>query len=142
MRPVVRLTASILQVREVPAGTRVGYNGTWTARRDSRLATVGIGYADGWLRALSVTDARLASGSEGGMALCGEVPCPLAGRVSMDLAIFDLTDADPTQAVRGGRLTLIGPGLDIDEVARRAGTNGYEILTSLGRRHARGEIGA
>ena len=125
MRPTVRLRARILQTRDVPAGGTVGYNGQWTAPRASRIATVSVGYADGFLRSLS----NAAVGHFDG------APVPLVGRVSMDLSTFDVTDA-PSATV-GSWLELIGPGNDVDEVAARAGTNGYEILTSLGRRYGR-----
>ncbi len=125
MRAAVRLRARILHIRDVPAGEGVGYNATWKAARPSRIGTVSVGYADGFLRSLSgraqaVFDGRLV---------------PLVGRVSMDLCTFDLTDA-PGAAV-GDWLELIGPGMPVDEVGSRAGTNGYEILTSLGRRYGR-----
>ncbi len=126
MRQVVRLDAPVLQVREIPAGAPVGYGAAWTAERQSRVATVAVGYADGYLRSLSgraVADFR-------GRAV------PLIGRVSMDLTTFDVTDL-PEIAV-GDRLTLIGgTGCSPDEVAARAGTIGYEVLTSLGARYAR-----
>ena len=125
MRPVVRLRARVLQVRDVPAGATVGYNGAWRARRPSRIAAVGVGYADGWLRSLS----------NRGFACFDGVPVPLVGRVSMDLSTFDVTAAPGVQA--GSWLDLIGPGVTVDDVAAAAGTNGYEILTSLGPRYRR-----
>ena len=125
MRPVVRLRARILQVRDVPSGETVGYNGLWTAPRPSRIATVSAGYADGFLRSLGNRAAACFDGR----------PVPLVGRVSMDLTTFDVTD-EPG-ATPGTWLDLIGPGMDADAVATRAGTNGYEVLTSLGPRYAR-----
>jgi len=125
MRPAVRLRAQILQVRGIPAGAGVGYNATWTARRPSRIATVPVGYADGYPRSLTNRAEACFDGA----------PVPLVGRVSMDLATFDVTDLP---AVRPGAwLDLIGPGMPVDEVARRAGTNAYEILTQLGPRYRR-----
>ena len=123
-RPVARLRARVLQVREIEAGERVGYNGTWTAARASRIATVSVGYADGYLRALS----------NRAVAFFDAKPVPLVGRVSMDLATFDTTDLPHLQA--GNWLDLIGPG-GVDALAEQAGTNGYEILTSLGTRYPR-----
>ncbi len=79
MRPVVALEAPILQVRTIEAGEPVGYNAAWTAKRRSRIATLSIGYADGWLRSLSAPD-----GHAGAVALLDGVRCPLVGRVSMD----------------------------------------------------------
>ncbi len=125
MRDAVRLTARVLAVRDIPAGATVGYNATWRAARPSRIATVGIGYADGWLRSLS----------NRGTAYFDDTPVPLVGRVSMDLTTFDVTDC-PNVAF-GTRLEFIGPHQSLDVVAALAGTNGYEILTSLGRRYHR-----
>jgi len=130
MRATVRLRARILQVRDVPPGGRVGYNGVWTAQRPSRIATVSVGYADGYPRVLTNHAA----------ACFDEQAVPLVGRVSMDLSTFDITDAPG--AVMGSWLDLIGPGMPVDEVARRAGTNGYEILTQLGARYRRVYLGA
>jgi alanine racemase len=129
MRPVLRLTARILQIRTIEPGETVGYNATWTARRRSRIATVAAGYADGLLRALSNT----------GTACFDGHPVPLVGRVSMDLATFDVTDHPAAQP--GDRLELIGGAHDADALAAEAGTNGYEILTSLGRRYHRRYLG-
>lgn len=136
MRPVVGLTSRILQLRDVRAGTQVGYNGRWTAKRDSRLATICLGYADGYPRNASGTDA-----SPGGSAIVGGVVCPFVGTVSMDLVIIDVTDLPATSVKRGEPVTLIGGPLDLDTVGAGAKTIGYEILTSLGRRHARRYVG-
>jgi alanine racemase len=125
MRPVVRLRARVLQVRDVPPGEGVGYNGIWTAQQPSRIATVSVGYADGFHRALSSR----------ATAYFDDQPVPLVGRVSMDLSTFDVTAIPRLQP--GDWLDLIGPHGDADAVAAAAGTNGYEILTSLGRRYPR-----
>lgn len=125
MRLPVRLTARILAVRDVAPGESVGYNATWRATRPSRIATVGIGYADGWHRRLSGR----------GRALFDGTPVPLVGRVSMDLTTFDVTDCPSAQP--GSWLELLGPAQTPDAVAAAAGTNGYEVLTSLGRRFQR-----
>lgn len=130
MRPVLRLTARVLQVRDIPAGDPVGYNAMWTARRPTRVATVSAGYADGYHRAL--TNRAWAAFTQPGFDVAR---LPLIGRVSMDLATFDATGhAGITQ---GSELELIGPAIPPDEVADWAGTNGYEILTSLKPRGAR-----
>jgi alanine racemase len=125
MRTTVRLIARVLQVREIAAGETVGYNATWRAARTSRIGTVGIGYADGWLR----------SQSGRGEAYFDGRPVPLVGRVSMDLTTYDLTDRP--EIGPGTWLELIGPSMPPDRVAEAAATNGYEILTSLGSRCAR-----
>jgi alanine racemase len=121
----VRLTARVLSVRDVQPGESVGYNATWRAARPSRIATVGIGYADGWHRALSGR----------GRAFFDGTPVPLVGRISMDLTTFDVTGHPAVQP--GGWLELLGPAQTPDDVAIAAGTNGYEVLTSLGRRFHR-----
>jgi alanine racemase len=125
MRPVIRLTARVLAVRDVLPGHGVGYNATWRASRPSRVATAAIGYADGLPRALS----------NRGKAFFDGRALPLVGRVSMDLTTFDMTD-QPDLAP-GDWLEIIGPHQSVDDIADQCGTNGYEILTSLGRRFAR-----
>ncbi len=130
MQPVLRLRARVLQVRHIPAGETVGYNGTWRATRPSRIATVGVGYADGWHRSRSGRGAAIFDGG----------PVPLVGRVSMDLTTYDVTDRPAIGA--GDWLDLIGPAVPVGTVARDAGTNGYEVLTNLGRRFARVYRGA
>ncbi len=126
MRQVAKLEAPVLQLREIPAGATVGYGATWTAPRPSRIATVAAGYADGYLRSLSGQ----------AQAAFGDRPVPLVGRVSMDLITFDVTDLPEIR--QGDMITLIGgPGCSPDEVAVRAGTIGYEVLTTLGSRFHR-----
>ena len=129
MHPVVRLSARVLQVREVHPGETVGYNATWTATPSPlgprRIATTAIGYADGWHRSLS----------NRGTARFDGTTLPLVGRVSMDLTTFDVT-ARP-DITPGAMLELLGPEHGPDTVAEQAGTNGYEILTSLGQRITR-----
>ena len=127
MRIPFRLCARILQVRTISAGEGVGYNATWHAGRPSRIATLGIGYADGWRRSLP--------GPLPGawpMADFDAGPVPLVGRVSMDLTTCDVTDHPGLGP--GDWLELMGPRCPPDEVAAAAGTNAYEILTGLGRR--------
>ncbi len=130
MRPVVRLDATILQVRSVPAGETVGYGGRQTTRRPTRLAIVSVGYADGFHRIASSADA-----APGARGMLKGVSVPLFGRISMDLAAIDVTDV--ADAARGDVIELIGPNVTIQEVGARMGTIDYEVLTSLGRRYAR-----
>lgn len=125
MRAAVRLSARVLQVRTVQAGEAVGYNSAWRAARESRIATVAVGYADGWPRSLASR----------GHAVFDGAPIPLVGRVSMDLTTYDVTDQPAIGP--GAWLDLIGPGRSVDDVAADAGTNGYEILTRLGARYHR-----
>ena len=125
MHQVLRLTIPVLQVRKVPAGATVGYGATWTAPRDSRIATIAVGYADGYLRALSGQ----------GLAIAAGRPVQLVGRISMDLTTLDVTDVP--ELAQGDRVELIGPQQTPDAVAALAGTIGYEVLTSLGARYHR-----
>lgn len=132
MQPVVDLKARIVQVRNVERGETVGYGGTWTARRPTKLAIIASGYADGYFRAASAND-----GTRGAEVIIAGKRCPVAGRVSMDLTAIDITDLPPNAARRGHMVTLLGEGITVDELAHHFGTIGYEVLTSLGRRYAR-----
>ncbi len=132
MLPVVDLKARIVQIRSIERGDTVGYGGTWTARRPTRLAIIATGYADGYFRAASAND-----GTRGAEVIVAGKRCPIAGRVSMDLIAVDITDLPPHAARRGHMATLIGEGITVDELAHHFGTISYEVLTSLGRRFAR-----
>jgi alanine racemase len=132
MRAVVKLEGRIVQVRAVAQGDTVGYSATWTATRPTRLAIVSIGYADGFLRAASARDSK-----PGAEAIVAGQRRPLAGRVSMDLIAIDVTDLPADAARRGDLVTLLGQDIGVDDLAQRAGTIGYEVLTSLGRRYRR-----
>jgi alanine racemase len=132
MQPVVELKARIVQIRNIERGDTVGYGGTWTARRPTRLAIVSAGYADGYFRAASAND-----GTRGAEVIVAGRRCPIAGRVSMDLIAVDITDLPPIGARRGHMVTLLGEGITVDELAHHFGTIGYEVLTSLGPRYAR-----
>jgi alanine racemase len=131
MQPVVTLEARVVQLRSVAQGATVGYSATWTAKRPTRLAIVSVGYADGFLRAASASDAR-----PGAEAIVAGQRCPMAGRVSMDLIAIDVTDVGRPPS-RGDRVGLLGGEIGVDDLAARAGTIGYEVLTSLGRRYRR-----
>ena len=132
MQPVVEVKARIVQLRNIEKGEAVGYGGTWTARRPTRLAIVSAGYADGYFRAGSSND-----GTRGAEVVVAGKRCPIAGRISMDLTAIDVTDLDKNAARRGNMVTLIGEGITVDELAHHFGTIGYEVLTSLGSRYAR-----
>ena len=121
--PVVRLSLPVIQTHEVNAGETVGYSQGWMADLPTITATVSGGYADGLLRTLS-NKATLWD---------GDVPCPLIGRVSMDLITVDITHLPQVPDY----LDIIGPYQGIDQLAEVAGTIGYEILTSLGPRYRR-----
>jgi len=132
MQPVVDLKARIVRIRNVERGDSVGYGGTWTARRPTRLAIVSAGYADGYFRAAGSND-----GTRGAEVVVAGKRCPIAGRVSMDLIAVDITDLEKNAVRRGHMATLIGDGITVDELAHHFGTIGYEVLTSLGPRYAR-----
>ena len=132
MQPVVELKARIVQIRNVERGDTVGYGGTWTARRPTRIAIVSAGYADGYFRAASAND-----GTRGAEVVVAGKRCPIAGRISMDLTAVDITDLDKNAVRRGHMVTLIGEGITVDELAHHFGTIGYEVMTSLGKRYAR-----
>jgi alanine racemase len=127
MKNVVRLMAKVVQTREIAAGAHVGYSWRFRADRPTRIATVSVGYADGWLRSLSGRGAVLVDGRA----------APIAGRVSMDSITVDVTDLPPEAVKPGSLVELIGPDQSPDAVAALAGTIGYEVLTSLGNRYHR-----
>jgi alanine racemase len=118
---VVTLKSPILQIRNVGCGDSVGYGATWTADGDKTLATVGLGYADGFLRAAS----------NRGKGVVAGLKRPIVGRVSMDLIVMDITDV---KASVGDEIEFLGPNMPLAEVASSMGTIDYEILTRLGSR--------
>lgn len=132
MQPVVEIKARIVQIRDVERGDTVGYGGTWTARRPTRIAIISAGYADGYFRAASSND-----GTRGADVIIEGKRCPIAGRISMDLIAVDITDLPPKSVKRGHMATLLGDGITVDELAHHFGTIGYEVLTSLGKRYHR-----
>ncbi|MCF3594480.1 alanine racemase [Rhodobacteraceae bacterium LMO-12] len=125
--PVVRLELPVIQIRNIDPGESVGYSNSFIAKTPTRVATVASGYADGLLRTLSGT----------GTLHYGDTPCPILGRISMDLITVDISALNETPT----SLEIIGDAQRIDELARAAGTIGYEILTSLGPRYARRYFG-
>ena len=122
-KPVAHIALPVIQIREVEPGETVGYGNTWTATAPARIATVAAGYADGIHRAMGPKTSLYA----------GETPCPIRGRISMDLIGVDVThlDEDPKE------LSLLNHVQTVDVLADNAGTIGYEILTSLGARYRR-----
>jgi alanine racemase len=118
--PVVRLQAQVVATRTLRRGESVSYGATWRATRDTRVATLGLGYADGVLRSL---------GNKGLVELGGRV-VPILGRVTMDFVMVEAADA-----VSVGDVAVVFGGLvSLDEQARRAGTISYELLTAMGPR--------
>ena len=121
--PVVELALPVIQTREIAAGESVGYGNTFVADRKMRVATVSGGYADGITRALSGK----------GVLYAGDTPCPILGRVSMDLIGVDVTGLREVPKA----LHLLGTKQGVDDIADIAGTIGYEVLTQLGGRYTR-----
>ncbi len=138
MRAVAKAEARVLQIREAKQGQTVSYGGTLRLTRDSRLAIASVGYADGYHRSLSGSGIPLREmGNSGAHGFVNGHKVPIAGRVTMDLTIFDVTDL-PANAIRAGDyIELFGPNMPVDDVARAAGTIGYEVLTGLGLRYER-----
>jgi alanine racemase len=122
---VVKVRARIVLVREVAAGTTLGYGATYAATRTERWGTVGIGYGDGLPRALGNRGAALVRGHR----------VPIIGRISMDLTVVDITDLPGAEDAVGEIVTLIGSDgenrIPLEEAAGLAGTIGYEVLTGL-----------
>ncbi|MCE3289086.1 MAG: alr [Caulobacter sp.] len=132
LAPAVRLGAGVIQIRDVPAQTGVGYGHAYRSAEAMRLATVGIGYADGWPRQLGGRD--VAAWFEG-------VRLPMVGRVSMDSIVVDI-GALPNGALEpGDEVELIGPHQSLDDVAAQAGTVAHDLLTGLGQRLDRFYLG-
>ncbi|HXQ32113.1 MAG TPA: alanine racemase [Steroidobacteraceae bacterium] len=127
MRPVVRLEARVLQVRDIAEDAWVGYGATWHARAPARIATVGAGYADGYPRALGGRGFAFAAGRR----------LPVVGRVSMDLTTIDVTELAADALRTGDYVDLLGGGVPLEEAATLAGTISYELLTGLAPRLAR-----
>lgn len=128
MKNVVSMETRILQIRNAKAGETIGYNQTETLEKDSILATVGLGYADGFLR----------SGSSQAKLYWHGQPCKIMGRVSMDLIVVDITNIkDAPTITQGSWLEVLGEHQTVDQLANDLGTIGYEVLTSLSRRAER-----
>lgn len=126
--PVVALSVPVIQCRSIAAGETVGYGNTFTAEKETRIATISAGYADGLIRMMGPS----------AQVYFEDQPCPMAGRVSMDLITVDVSHLgrDPKT------LDLLCEFQGVDDLAAAAGTIGYEILTSLGPRYARRYLGA
>lgn len=142
MRPVATLEARVSAIRTVPAGSPVSYGATRVLRRESRIATCSVGYADGYPRAASGSGVPLRQAvAAGASAFAAGRRVPLVGRVTMDMTMFDVTDCPADSLAPGDHIELFGPNMPLDDVARAAGTIGYELLTGLGRRYERHVIG-
>jgi alanine racemase len=127
MQPVVRLDVRVIQTRTVPAGTAVGYGGSHVTERETRIATLSAGYADGLPRSLG----------NRGAAYWGGIRLPILGRVSMDSLMVDMSALAPDALPPGALVELIGAHQTLEAIAADADTISYEILTRLGQRYHR-----
>lgn len=124
MRQIATLTAPVIQFRTLEKDQAIGYGATHEARKGTKLATVALGYADGFQRLLSNQFTGYLAGT----------PVPLVGRVSMDMVIFDVSAVPTEMLTETARVEFIGPHQSVDDVAQQAGTIGYEIFTRIGAR--------
>jgi len=120
--PVMNFYARIIAIKSIAEGESVGYAGTWTAKKSSRLAVVSVGYGDGYPRHIRRGTCVLINGQR----------CTIVGRVSMDMLSVDITDNE--QASVGDQVTLWGKGLPVDEIAEQANTIAYTLLCGITRR--------
>lgn len=117
--PVMSLQSAVISIRCISSGESVGYTANWTAKRDSTIATITVGYGDGYPR----------HAPNGTPVLINGVRCPLVGRVSMDMITVDVTDLDLVSI--GDKVVLWGPELPVNEIAHHCDTIGYELLTRM-----------
>ncbi len=122
-QPVATLSLPVIQTRDLVAGETVGYGNAWATNTTAIIATLSGGYADGLMRALSA----------GATLWANDIACPLVGRVSMDLITVDISHLHEVPR----HLDILGPHQTVDALADKAGTIGYEVLTSLGPRYTR-----
>ena len=127
LQSVVRLQGKIIQTRTIEAGEHVGYSCRYTATGPCVVATVSVGYADGWLRSMS----------NQGLGVIDGVRVPQIGAISMDSITLDASNNDPVRLAPGQLVDLICPEHPVDAVAAMAHTIGYEVLTNLGGRYFR-----
>ena len=127
LRPVVSLYAKIIQLQRAHIGQSVGYGSSYSFTREGIIATVCLGYADGFLRSL---------GNKGYGSICGK-QVPVIGRISMDLTTFDVTEVPSKDLYIGQEVEIIGPHNTIDFLANSGGTIPYELFTNIGDRYYR-----
>ena len=132
MNAVVSLHTRILQIRDCEDGQSIGYGASHKFNQKTRTATIALGYADGFLR----------SNSNRAVVYYNDQPCPVIGRVSMDLVTIDISNIKGEQPKQGDSVEILGKNQSIDDLAQSAGTIGYEILTSLSHRYKRAYIRA
>lgn len=127
LKPVLKAYAQVLQIKDVPQNTSVGYNSTFVTKRASRIATLGVGYADGYLRSLSNRGEVYFEGYK----------LPVVGSISMDLTMIDVTEIPVNKIGLGSWVELFGDNLWANKVAEKAGTVSWELFTRLGTRFER-----
>lgn len=138
VKPVVTAEARIITIRKASAGETIGYGAAARLDSDRVLAVCSIGYADGYMRALSGAGAPLrAHVSSGASGFAHGHRVPVLGRVTMDATVFDITELDADALRPGDFIELFGHNMPIDEVAAAGGTIDYELLTLLGARYRR-----
>ena len=124
---VISLRARIVQIQDIPKGATVGYGGTFKAPRPTRVATLGVGYADGYIRDLGNI----------GIVKIGDHFAPIIGRVSMDFATVDVTDIPENEVHENGWALVLGDDVYPQDMAEKAGTISYELAVNLSRRYHR-----
>jgi alanine racemase len=124
LRPAMTLYSTVIAVRRVLVGERVGYGGNWVAQRETRLAVAAVGYGDGYPRHIG----------NGTPVLVNGMRAPIAGRVSMDMIGVDVTDLPPIEV--GDPVILWGEGLPAELIAPCADTIPYELLCGVSQRVA------
>lgn len=127
LKTAIKAYAQVLQINDIPQGASIGYDATFIAQRASRIATIGVGYADGYLRSLSNRGEVYFEGYK----------LPVVGRVSMDLTTIDITDLPPNKLGLWNWVELFGDNLWSNKVAEKAGTISQEFFTGLGSRFER-----
>ena len=120
LKPVMQFQSAVISTRTIDTGESVGYTANWTAQRPSSIATIAVGYGDGYPR----------QAPNGTPVLIQGIRCPLVGRVSMDMITVDITDL-PQPVTIGESVILWGPELPVNEVAQHCDTIGYELLTRM-----------
>jgi alanine racemase len=119
LTPAMTFKSAVISLRNIGAGESVGYTSNWTANRPSSIATITVGYGDGYPR----------HAPNGTPVLINNIRCPLVGRVSMDMITVDVTDQESVKI--GDEVTLWGPDLSVNEIAYHCDTIGYELLTRM-----------
>jgi alanine racemase len=127
LKPALKAYAQVLQINDLSQGESVGYDATFIASRPSRIATLGVGYADGYLRHLS---------NRGEVYFEGQ-KLPVVGKISMDLLTIDVTDVSPNRIYPGDWVELFGDHMLLNHVAEKAETISWELITRLGSRFER-----